>query len=136
MMFQAWSRAYPARAAAYIAHLVEEKQRLKISSGMSPDGNFMYKGAIPEELFCVIQRKYPGFFNDPKNYMAVVRTWIGEDNLPKQKRRLHEIDRTKDYRPDRGTGEEGEGARAATNGDSPAGDPLHPSGPASDAVDS
>lgn len=92
-LWKAWAKAFPSDAAAYIAKVQARRQQLWVSSGMSRDGQFAYTGMIPDRLYFAIVHKWPDFFRDPKNLMTAQRIWMGEDNLPKERRNFHIIDR-------------------------------------------
>jgi len=84
MLWNAWSRKFPKRAAAFIEHIKEQKQNLVVASGMSRDKTMAYTGSIPTDLYLVITAKYPTFFNSPLNMELAHQIFCG-DYRPKRK---------------------------------------------------
>jgi len=90
-IWQRWCRAFPHDAAVYMDQVKRERQQLYVSSGMSKEGTFAYTGSIPDRIYFVILHRWPDFFKDPKNLMTAQRIFMGEDNMPKPRKRLFEI---------------------------------------------
>jgi len=84
MLWTAWSREFPARAAAFLDHIKRQKERLWAPTGMSREKTMAYTGSIPTDLYLVITAKYPDFFNTPLNLELAHRIFMG-DYRPKKK---------------------------------------------------
>ena len=83
-MALAWRAKYPQRAAEYLRVLKEDATARVNPTGMSRKGNFRYKGAIPEDIFNVLEKKYPYFFRSHENMKAFQEIFIGKyapDNI-------------------------------------------------------
>jgi len=74
----AWRAKYPQRAKAYLRTLKNEQTALVNPTGMSKKGNFKYTGSIPEDIYNVLEKKYPYFFRDPKNMRAFQEIFMGK----------------------------------------------------------
>lgn len=94
-IWEVWAQRFPTDAANYLALVQQQRKQLWVSSGMSKEGNFAYTGRIPFLLHHLIERRWPGFFRDPKNYMAALRIFMGEDNMPKERKRFRIIEKFK-----------------------------------------
>jgi len=66
----AWKARYPQRAKEYLRVLKQEQTVLVNPTGMSKKGNLRYTGAIPEDIFTLLENKYPYFFRSPQNMRA------------------------------------------------------------------
>ena len=84
MLWQAWSREFPARAAAYLDHIKRQKETLWRPDGVSRQGLSAYTGSIPTDLYLVITAHYPDFFNTPLNMELAHKIFMG-DYRPKSK---------------------------------------------------
>lgn len=74
----AWKARYPERARQYQEVLKNDQLALVNPTGMSKKGNLQYRGAIPEDIFNVLEKKFPYFFRDPKNMRAFQNIFMGK----------------------------------------------------------
>lgn len=87
----AWAAKFPERAELFKRLMKQQIEVLANPSGMSKDGNLMYRGSIPQEIFFVIENKIPNFFNSPQMLRYVQEMLCPE--LLKKQRNFHFIDR-------------------------------------------
>jgi hypothetical protein len=73
----AWRAKYPQRARLYLETLKRDKKALVGPSGMSRTGILQFKGAIPADVFTVVERKYPYFFRDHRNMRIFQEIFMG-----------------------------------------------------------
>lgn len=73
----AWKAKFPARAKAYKKLIKEDLDAQVNASGMTKGGNLRYTGAIPTDVFYVIERKIPGFFNSPEKLKIFQDMFMG-----------------------------------------------------------
>jgi len=77
----AWKAKYPQLAKLYKEVLEEDKRGLVNASGMSKEGNVMFSGSVPADVFVLITRKYPHFFRNPQNLRKFQEIFCGGYNL-------------------------------------------------------
>jgi hypothetical protein len=73
----AWKAKFPQQSKEYRKVLEENINGLVNVAGMSKKGKLKYTGAIPADVFYVIESKYPRFFQDPKNMRIFQEIFMG-----------------------------------------------------------
>lgn len=74
----AWRAKYPGRAAEYLKVLEHDLRAQANVSGMSKQGKLRYTGAIPTDVFHVIEKKIPGFFSSPDKLKVFQDIFMGD----------------------------------------------------------
>jgi hypothetical protein len=77
-IFTIWARDCPAAYEEFLIALRAEYESLWTPSGMSKEGSMALKGIIPQDVYIVIEGKYPGFFRDPRNLYLAHRIMMGD----------------------------------------------------------
>lgn len=88
----AWRARYPEMAEAYRRLLIENTAAMVNPSGLSGGGTLMYQGEIPQDIFFIIERKMPGFFNDPGK-VRKFQQYFMDGFTPERKPKIHIVDR-------------------------------------------
>ena len=92
MAIDAWANEYPDRAKIYRRMVADRASQLVSTSGVTRGGTMAYTGMVPAELFIVIQRKFPDFFQTPRHVERFYKIMLGH-HKPKPGRNFFLIER-------------------------------------------
>lgn len=92
----AWRAAFPQQAAAYRQELLRVRESLLNDNGMSGDGVNCIRTVIPSDVFFVINKKIPFFFDDPSLVARFEEYFIGDDGALTRPKKVFEIKREKE----------------------------------------